>query len=172
MVKALELNPDVISDEAFSFAHEGGVSPTKDARVVDVFRHLNVIHPSLTCAVDGDAAGNDYIATCCGLQAPPAAIVRWPDGWAIENVIGWIEEADVAILQNGDLEAAGVPQTAVDFVTSLSGPMKNDAILHGLLADALIGRPPCRFWIGIVMRTRATTSARRAQGAVGAGGCA
>src|SRR3546814_14556088 len=85
MVKALELNPDGISDEAFSFAHEVGVIPTKDARVVDVFRHLNVIHPSLTCAVDGDAAGNDYIATCCGLQAQPAAIVRWPDGWAIEN---------------------------------------------------------------------------------------
>src|SRR3546814_2565983 len=59
MVKALELNPDGISDEAFSFAHEVGVIPTKDARVVDVFRHLNVIHPSLTCAVDGDAAGND-----------------------------------------------------------------------------------------------------------------
>src|SRR3546814_16192812 len=97
--------------------------------------HLNVIHPSLTCAVDGDAAGNDYIATCCGLQAPPAAIVRWPDGWAIENVIGWIVEADVAILQNGDLEAAGVPQNAVDFVTSLSGPMKKDEILHGLRSE-------------------------------------
>src|SRR3546814_20752983 len=102
---ALELNPDGISDEAFSFAHEVGVSPTKDARVVDVFRHLNVIHPSLTCAVDGDAAGNDYIATCCGLQAPPAAIVRSHYGWAIENVIGWNVGADVASQPTGSLWA-------------------------------------------------------------------
>src|SRR3546814_20421816 len=58
MVTALELNPDGISDEAFSFAHEVGVIQTKDARVVDVFRHLNVIHPSLTCDVEGDAAGD------------------------------------------------------------------------------------------------------------------
>src|SRR3546814_15060324 len=32
MVTALELNPDDISDQAFSFAHEDGVAPTKDRR--------------------------------------------------------------------------------------------------------------------------------------------
>jgi putative ATP-dependent endonuclease of OLD family len=162
MVKALELRPDELPDEALSFAHEVGVIPTKDARVADVFKHLNVIHPALTCAVDGDQAGNDYIATCCGLPSPPAAIIRWPDGWAIENIIGWIVEADVGILASDDLQAAGVPQNAADFVTALSGPKKRDEILHGLIADAMTDSLPCRRRIGHLLRTLADISARRA----------
>lgn len=162
MVKALELNPEGLPDEALSFAHEVGVIPTKDARVADVFHHLNVIHPSLTCVVDGDGAGNNYIATCCGLQSPPAAIVRWPDGWAIENVIGWIVEADVGILANEDLQAAGVPQNAADFVAALSGQLKKDEILHGLVADAMTGSLPCRLRVGHLLRTLADIAARRA----------
>ena len=162
MVKALELSPDGLPDEALSFAHEVGVIPTKDARVADVFQYLNVIHPSVTCSVDGDQAGNDYIATCCALQRPPAAIVRWPDGWAIENVIGWIVEADVGILAGDELQAAGLPQNAADFVTALSGPKKRDEILHGLIADAMTDSLLCRRRIGHLLRTLADISARRA----------
>jgi putative ATP-dependent endonuclease of OLD family len=162
MVKALELNPDGLPEEALSFAHEVGVIPTKDARVADVFQHLAAIHPALTCAVDGDAAGNDYIAACCALATPPAAMVRWPDNWTIENIISWIVEADPTVLAGEDLQAAGVPQDAAGLLLALRGPTKKDEILHGLIADSMTASLPCRRRIGHLLRTLADIAARRA----------
>jgi predicted ATPase len=162
MVKALELNSDGLTDEALAFAHEGGVIPTKDARVADVYEHLRTIHPSLTCIVDGDQAGRDYIATCCGLQSPPTAIVRWPDDWSIEHMIGWIVEADPAILVSDDLQAAAVPQDPEGLVNALRvPPMKRDEIMHGLIADAIIPSLPCRRRIGHLLRVLSDIAAGR-----------
>ena len=41
---------------------------TKDARVADTFRHLQGVHPSITCLVDGDQAGRTYITALCALR--------------------------------------------------------------------------------------------------------
>src|SRR3546814_17729666 len=78
------------------------------------------------------------------------------------RISDWSSDVCSSDLQNGDLEAAGVPQNAVDFVTSLSGPMKKDEILHGLIADAMTGSLSCRLRIGHVIRTLAEIAARRA----------
>src|SRR3546814_12018488 len=78
------------------------------------------------------------------------------------RISDWSSDVCSSDLQNGDLEAAGVPQNAVDFVTSLSGPMKKDEILHGLIADAMTGSLSCRLRIGHVLRTLADIAARRA----------
>ncbi len=162
LVKVLELNSEGLQDSALSFAHEVGVVPTKDARIADVYGHLSSIHPSLLCVVDGDQAGNDYIATCCGLQPPPAAIVRWSDDWKIENIIGWIVEADAQILADADLQAVGLPQDVAGLVATLSErPAKHDEILHGLIADAMIQSLPCRQRIGHLLSLLADIAAGR-----------
>lgn len=161
MVKALELNPDGISDEALAFAHEVGVIPTKDARISDVFTHLNTIHPSLTCVVDGDVTGTQYVAALCALPSAPPAVIQWPNNWSMEEVVGWIVEADVAILNNDELTGAGVPQNAADFLTAIRGPLKSDEIVHGLIADAITGSLPCRTRVGHLLRVIADISAGR-----------
>lgn len=162
MVKALELNPDGIADEALTFAHDVGIIPTKDSRIADVFTHLNTIHPSLTCIVDGDGAGNDYVAICCGLPSPPTTIVQWPDNWAMEHVIGWIVEADIGVLASEELITEGVPQNAADFVAALSEkPMKTDEIVHKLIVDSITDSVACRTRIGHLLRTLADIAARR-----------
>ena len=45
-----------------AFTHDVGVIPTKDARVVDTYTELARAHPTITCLVDGDAAGKAYAA--------------------------------------------------------------------------------------------------------------
>jgi hypothetical protein len=143
LVKCLELRPSEARDPGLAFAHEVGVIPTPDARIADVYGHMNSIHPSALCLVDGDAAGTIYSTALCQLQPPPRTIVRWPNNWAIENVIGWIVAAHPAVLHAPELIAAGVPQTADQLVTALLGGLKKDEVVHSLIADAIAGSEAC-----------------------------
>jgi putative ATP-dependent endonuclease of OLD family len=162
MLRVLELNPQGVDDSALAFAHEIGVIPTKDARAKEVFEHLRLINPLVFCLFDGDVAGDGYMAACCDLSVPPKAIVRWPAGWAIENVVGWISEADPSVLSSAELVAAGVPKTASALVTALSETFKANEIVHGLLADAMIGSGACRRRIAHILRLLSDIASGRA----------
>ena len=162
MVKTLELNPRKIDELALSFAHEVGIIPTKDTRVTEVFEHLRSIHPTLFCLFDGDAAGNNYTAACCRLAHPPKTIVRWPAGWAMEHVIGWIAEADSSVLSDAELVAARVPQTPNEFVAALSSDLKSDEIVHARIADAMTANDSCRRRIAHILRLLADLATGRA----------
>jgi len=152
MVKTLELNPKEIDELAINFAHEVGIIPTKDARAKEVFEHLRSVHPALFCLFDGDAAGNNYTAACCRLAKPPKTIIRWPVGWTMEHVVGWIAEADPLILADAELVAAGVPQTSNELVAALSDYLKTNEILHSRIADAMTANDRCRRRIAHILR--------------------
>jgi hypothetical protein len=93
--------------------------PTADARAREVYDHLKNIHPSVFCLFDGDEQGNNYVASVCRSGEPPRVVIRWPQGWTIESVIGWIVDADPAVLTAADLIAMGLPQTSAELVVAL-----------------------------------------------------
>lgn len=131
-------------DSEVCFTHEVGVIPTKDARIIDVYTDLVSVHPNLTCLVDGDRAGKDYIKALSGLESPCQRIITWPDDWTIENIIAWIVAADETILNDPELQAAGLPNTAELLATELQiKGKKTDEVLHALLADAIAQNPQC-----------------------------
>ena len=109
LLKVLELGSSDHADPGLSFAHEVGAVPTADARAREVYEHLTNIHPSVFCLFDGDQQGNNYVAGLCRSRLPPRVIVRWPLGWTIEAVIGWIVDADPGILASADLIATSTP---------------------------------------------------------------
>ena len=77
-------------------------------------------------------------------------------------MIGWIVEADPAILASDELQAAAVPQDPAGMVNALSAPpMKRDDIIHGLIADAIIQSLPCRRRIGHLLRVLSDIAAGR-----------
>jgi hypothetical protein len=77
-------------------------------------------------------------------------------------MIGWIVEADPTILAGDELQTAGVPQDSAGLVVALSAPpMKNDEIVHGLIADAVIPSLPCRRRIGHLLRVLSDIAAGR-----------
>lgn len=162
LVKTLELNSSAVDEAALRFAHEVGIIPTKEARVREVFEHLRPVHPALLCLLDGDSAGTGYETACCRLAHPPRTVVRWPVGWEIENVIGWIVEADLSVLSEAELVAAGVPQTSGAFTAALSSGLKTNEIIHARIADAMTTKDGCRRRISHILRLLADIAGGRA----------
>jgi len=126
------------------FTHEVGVVPTRDAKVVDTFKLLSAVHPCVVCLVDGDAAGDEYIRALASLPSPPRAIIRWPDGWAIESVVSWLVEGDPQVLLDAQLTSVAIPGSIEDFKTALAAdPLKRDEVRHRLIIDVVSGSEPC-----------------------------
>jgi putative ATP-dependent endonuclease of the OLD family len=145
LAKIADLTVDASSTTVLQhFTHEVGIVPTKDAAVVGVFEQIAAVHPSVAVLVDGDTAGNQYKAQLIALNHPPRSIIQWPAGWAIEDAVGWIAEADQAILSNQELGGAGIPNTPAQLVTELkNGTLKTDGIAHSIIADAFSTSVPC-----------------------------
>ncbi|MEQ9145417.1 MAG: AAA family ATPase [Parvibaculaceae bacterium] len=153
LTKVIELGSSAHDEHGFSFVHEVGSVPTADARASEVYEHLRQIHPSVFCLFDGDNQGGQYTATVCASDTPPRLVVRWPAGWSIEDLIGWVVSADVAVLANPELAGMGIPQVAEDLVVALrTNPLKNDEVVHRAIADAMIESQSCRRRIGHVMK--------------------
>jgi hypothetical protein len=102
--------------------------------------------------VDGDAAGQGYSAALVQAHAC-RAILRWPDGWTIEDAIAWIVQADEAAvlgLLNADLPTA--PGDLGTLIARLKAKrsggepngLKDDRIAHETIANALARRAACR----------------------------
>lgn len=145
-----------------SFTHEIGLIPTKDSRIADVFDDLRGVHPGLTCLVDGDVQGKTYAVGLAAKPEPPARIMIWPDGWAIEHVVGWVLAADDSVLQDAELAPYALPANVDDFPAFLAQPaQKGDEVLHGLIADAISGKPRCCARVGHLLNVIASIAMRR-----------
>lgn len=166
LVKALELGSSHHADEGLSFAHEVGAIPTADARAREVFEHLREIHSSVFCLFDGDQQGDDYTTGVCALNPPPRLVIRWPIGWEMEDVVGWIVDADPAILAGADLATMGVPAASAELVAGLRGGLKTNEIVHGAIADAFANSVPCRRRIGHLLKFLADVAMGRPPAAV------
>ena len=67
-----------------------GVVPTHDGAVAEVYDALRTLRRGLVPFVDGDDAGVSKIDQVHGCNPMPDLILRWRDGWTMEDAIGWI----------------------------------------------------------------------------------
>ncbi len=130
--------------EGATFTHEVGVIPSKDARIQETYRDIAIVHPAVTCLVDGDGAGDNYKRALGGNAVPCERTIQWPKGWEIEDVVAWVCSADPTVIAHPDLGPYNLPADIGSLATFLkSSGQKSEEILHGTLADAIVGKPGC-----------------------------
>jgi hypothetical protein len=125
-----------------SFALDVGIIPTEDAKVVETHELLARLHGQICCLVDGDGDGDRYIGLLRQHATPPVHVLRWPNGWDIEETVGWIlradEQAIIAMLDTLD-----GPPASVGDVVALLRAKKANVIVYEALAEAIAQTEPC-----------------------------
>lgn len=151
LVRAVDLGQDWAPANECRFGCHVGVIPTHDAAVEVTVAALSRLHPRIAALVDGDAAGVGYAAQLIAAASPPSIILRWPEGWAIENVLGWILEADApGALAESAVGIDPVPASVPDLVIRLASKdraahgLKQDQIAYEAVASAIGAQPACR----------------------------
>lgn len=128
-----------------------GVVPTHDAKVRETCEVLARAHPAIVALVDGDGDGLRYADALDEEGAGAIKVLRWPNGWTIENFVGWIIDAGggaaIANLDN-DLEPPpGDLPTLVERLKSSDrnvNGIKGDGVAYEIIANVLSEHPPCR----------------------------
>ena len=142
LLRALMLRQGWFTGSGPHFGLEIGVVPTEDAQVVAVFQHLERVHGRACCLVDGDAAGIGYADALRALTPRPPAIIRWCNGWELENAIGWIVEADPAAALASIQGVVPIPPDPATLITRLLAG-KTDFVLQEVVAQAIAGNDLC-----------------------------
>jgi len=150
LTRAVDLHQGWRADAECRLGCYVGVVPTHDAAVEMTVATLSRLHPNVTALVDGDAAGLHYTQMLAASAAPPALTLRWPDGWTIEDVVGWLLDADaasaIAALANA---VAPAPQSVAALVTRLKSEdrgthgLKQDHVAYEGIADAIGSTDAC-----------------------------
>jgi putative ATP-dependent endonuclease of the OLD family len=149
MLRIVELDQE--GEEPCHFGVRVGVVPTSNARVKEICEMLGKAHPQTVALVDGDAEGTRYADALDEPGAGAKAVLCWPGGWTIEDVVGWIVEADeqqVMARLNEDLAVApGDRETLVRLLKTAAREehgIKGDGVAYEIIANAVSERPLCR----------------------------
>lgn len=67
-----------------------GVVPTHESAVINTYERLRRTRAGLVPFVDGDDEGNTKVDQLGATNPRPEIILQWPDGWSVEDAIGWI----------------------------------------------------------------------------------
>ena len=127
-----------------------GVVPTHDGAVAEVYDALRTLRRGLVPLVDGDDAGAEKIDEVHRSDPMPELILRWRDGWTIENAIGWIlkgdEDAALAELQvRIDREFESIDDLVGLFkVDTGRGRLKTDYLAYEEVASVIGSLSGCR----------------------------
>lgn len=149
LLRVAELDRD--SEQPCHFGVRVGVVPTSDAKVKETCATLAKAHPHVVALVDGDNDGIGYADSLDEAGAGATKVLRWPDGWMIEDVVGWIiaaDEAAVVARLNTDLSTA--PGNRATLLTRLKSNdrdnhgLKGDGVAYEIIANALSESTPCR----------------------------
>jgi hypothetical protein len=139
------------TDGECRFSTHIGIIPTHDAAVVATVAALSPVHPWLTTLVDGDAEGLAYAQTLVAAAARPAVILRWPHAWTIEDVIGWILQADPAtVLAQVGQVLVPAPATVALLTERLKSEdraalgLKQDVVAYEAIAEVIGTVDACR----------------------------
>lgn len=149
LLRVAELAPE--REQPCLFGVRVGVVPTDDAKVAETCEALAKAHPQIMALVDGDAPGIGYADTLDATDSGTKKVIRWPNGWTIEDVIGWVLEPD---------EAAVIPRLEKDLSTTLGdratlvarlkskdrdqNGLKGDGIAYEIIASAFSESKACR----------------------------
>lgn len=121
-----------------------GIVPTNDAKIADTYAFVSAVHSRPCILLDGDSDGRGYFDTLRTAESPPACVVFWPQGWAMEHVVAWIVDADRTKMLKSLGSVLGEdfphPQALVDFLMT----KKSYAPTHESVAVALMTSTVCR----------------------------
>jgi putative ATP-dependent endonuclease of OLD family len=105
---------------------------------------LTRLHPRVCALVDGDPTGIGYARALVAAAERPAVVLRWPDGWSIEDTIGWILDANSSrVLAALTAPLAPAPASVAALVARLKsddragGGLKQDQIAYEAVADVI-----------------------------------
>jgi hypothetical protein len=148
LTRAVELDHE--SDEPFLFGVRVGLIPTSDAKVKETCEALSKAHPHVSGLVDGDGDGDRYAAELSDPGVGARKVMRWPDGWTIEDVVCWILEADeTAVMQRINRDLIVAPGDRATLLGRLKSDnraqygLKGDLVAYELIANALAEHPLC-----------------------------
>jgi hypothetical protein len=136
-------------DSPIPFGTIFGVVPTHDACVVDTVAKIKQIRPGVVALVDGDAAGDGYVQDLLKLANPPEHILQWPEGWMIEDVIGWVLGSEQDIVSSVRLDRPDAPDSIAGIVDWLKKPTKEggaktDILAYEAVAGAILRCDPAK----------------------------
>lgn len=107
------------------FSATASVVPTHDGAVVETTKLLQKAHACAVPLVDGDPAGSGYVAALLGAGAK--RVLRWPDGWTIEDAVAWVIGSDFAQVMAGVGSSIGsMPGDLSTLTTRLKNDNKHD----------------------------------------------
>jgi len=148
LMRAVEL--DGQSAEVCLFGVRVGLIPTSDAKIKETCEALSQAHPHICVLVDGDAEGDRHADEVMNTNVGVCKVLRWPDAWTIEDVVGWILQADEPLVMqriNADLAVApGNRAALLGWLKSKDREqhgLKGDLVAYEILANAIAERPLC-----------------------------
>jgi hypothetical protein len=149
LVRAVDLHQTWAAADECRFDSFIGVIPTHDGAVVRTVDAVAALHPRVLAMVDGDAEGVGYAADLVAAGAPNSGVIfRWANGQMLEDIVGWIIEADAAACLAAihlDHPAA----TVADLVTRLKSDvraaqgLKKDTSSYEIIAGAIGANDAC-----------------------------
>ena len=147
-----------------------GVVPTHDGAVAEVYDALRTLRGGLVPLVDGDEAGAEKIDQVQEADPRPELILRWRDGWSMEDAIGWIlkgeEDAALGELQGRiDREFESIDELVGLFkVKTGSGRLKTDYLAYEEVASVIGSLPGCRTRAAVLLEAVTLATLGRAEG--------
>ena len=141
---------DAADTDTPAFGTVIGVVPTHDGAVAEVYDALRTLRRGLVPFVDGDDAGVRKIEQIHGSNPMPELILRWRDGWTMEDALSWIlkgdEGAALAELQGRiDREFETIDDLVSLFkVKTGPGRLKTDYLAYEEVASVIGSLPGCR----------------------------
>lgn len=149
LMRVVDLGPE--SAEPCHFGIRVGVIPTSDAKVKETCETLARAHPWVCALVDGDAEGAGYTQDLSSAPVHVRRVLRWPNGWTIEDVVGWIIAVDeAAVMARLNVDLAVAPGDSATLVARLrcddryvAEHLKGDLVAYEIVANALAERALC-----------------------------
>ena len=160
---------DAADTDGPAFGTVIGVAPTHDGAVAEVYDALRTLRRGLVPLVDGDDAGAMKIVQVHGSDPIPEIILRWRDGWTMEDALGWIlqgDEAALAELQGRiDREFESVDDLVGLFkVATGQGRLKTDYLAYEEVASVIGSLPGCRTRAAVLLEAVTLAALGRAEG--------
>ena len=147
--RAVDLHQSWATADECRFDAFVGVIPTHDGAVLKTVNAIAPLHPRVVAIVDGDAEGLDYVAELTAAGSPNAGvIIRWPNGQMLEDMIGWIIQADAAACLE-TIHIDNPATTSAELVTRLksenrnAGGLKKDTSSYESIAAAIGANEAC-----------------------------
>ncbi|WP_320534350.1 ATP-dependent nuclease [Robbsia andropogonis] len=144
LVRAVDLRQGWDEGQESKFGAYIGLVPTHDAAVEATVGALVRLHPRITALVDGDAAGRAYAQAMAAAAQGPTIIMRWPDDWTIEDVVGWVLAGDaaaaitaVACVMDPALQSVPALVAKLKSDDRAKGGLKQDQIAYEVVADVI-----------------------------------